>query len=89
MGEPHTKSLFEKEGEALAKKPERAQWRRCTNGPASLPKWRAAAERQRVATRAVVRTGGRQVELALLAVPLSGEREEAAGAVEELVRRAG
>jgi hypothetical protein len=61
----------------------------CLVYPASLPSWRAAVERQRVATRAVVRTGGRQVELALLAVPLSGEREEAAGAIEELVRRAG
>ena len=60
----------------------------CLVYPARMDTWRRLAERRRVATRATVRTGSRHVELALLAVPLSGQREELAGAIEQLVTSA-
>lgn len=52
-------------------------------GPAAMA---ALKERGRVATRATVRTGSRHVELALLAVPLTGDRDEGAAAIEKLLR---
>jgi hypothetical protein len=57
----------------------------CLVYPASRSAWMGLSERRRVAMRATVRTGARHVELALLAVPLSGNCEDAAMALSELV----
>jgi len=60
----------------------------CLAYPASPRAWEALRERGRVASRARVRSGSRNVELALLAVPLSGRVEEPARVVEQFVREA-
>ncbi len=57
----------------------------CLVYPASPTAWAGLVERGRTVTRARVRSGSRHVELALMAVPLSGEREAAAAAIERLV----
>lgn len=61
----------------------------CLVYPASMETWKSLVERRRVATRAVVRTGARHVELALLAVPLSGNCDVVASSVEQLITTAG
>ena len=58
----------------------------CLVYPARMESWRGLVQRRRVATRAIVRTGARHVELALLAVPMSGQCDEVAGPIEELLR---
>ena len=60
----------------------------CLVYPASPETWRRLVERGRVSMRAKVRAGARNVELALVAVPLSGDREAAGAAIEEIVRGA-
>lgn len=60
----------------------------CLAYPASVHTWQGLFERDRVYSRARVRTGGRQVELALLAVPLSGQANEPAGILEHFIRDA-
>lgn len=60
----------------------------CLAYPASVQTWKSLSERERVYSRARVRTGGRQVELALMAVPLSGKAEEAASVLEGFIREA-
>jgi hypothetical protein len=60
----------------------------CLAYPASPSAMAALKERGRVVTRARVRAGARQVELALLAVPLTGEREDGAEGMEQLLRSA-
>ncbi len=57
----------------------------CLVYPASVATWLGLVQRGRVAMRARVRSGARNVELALIAVPLSGDRVEAAHAIEEMV----
>lgn len=57
----------------------------CLVYPASHSTWLALEQRNRVVTRAAVRTGDRNVELALVAVPLSGDKEMAARAIERIV----
>jgi len=57
----------------------------CLVYPTTLNTWLQLDERQRVATRATVRSGARNVELALLAVPLSGHPEQLGQAIERLV----
>ena len=60
----------------------------CLAYPASVQTWKSLNERGRVFSRARVRTGGRRVELALLAVPLSGRSEEISAFLENLMREA-
>jgi hypothetical protein len=60
----------------------------CLVYPASPEAWQRLRERDRVCMRAKVREGARHVELALLAVPLSGEREAAGAAIEKIMRTA-
>jgi len=60
----------------------------CLAYPAAPAAWEALRERGRIVSRARVRTGSRRVEMALLAIPLSGRVEGAATIVEELVRKA-
>jgi len=60
----------------------------CLVYPATMGTWKRLADHQRIATRATVRSGSRHVELALLAVPLSGQREELASAIEALLKTA-
>lgn len=57
----------------------------CLVYPATLSTWSSLAERGRLATRATVRTGARHVELALVAVPLSGERDLAGQAIDAIL----
>jgi hypothetical protein len=57
----------------------------CLVYPAKLSTWDELSARGRTLTRARVRSGSRNVELALLAVPLSGKREGAARDVERLI----
>lgn len=59
----------------------------CLAYPAAPAAWEALRERGRVTSRARVRTGSRNVEMALLAVPLSGRVESAAKIIEEFVRK--
>jgi 5-methylcytosine-specific restriction endonuclease McrBC regulatory subunit McrC len=57
----------------------------CLVYPASHATWQGLAAQGRVVSRARVRSGGQRViELALMAVPLSGDREAAAPAIEQL-----
>ena len=56
--------------------------------PASPHGWDLLLERERVVSRARVRSGSRNVELALLAVPLSGRAADPARILEQLVREA-
>lgn len=58
----------------------------CLAYPAGPSAMAALSERGRIVTRAKVRAGARQVELALLAVPLTGERQVGAMAMEQLLR---
>jgi hypothetical protein len=60
----------------------------CLAYPATLSTWITLAERGRAWSRAKVRSTTRTVELALVAVPLSGEREVAGRAFEELLSTA-
>lgn len=60
----------------------------CLVYPASPSSWASLVERGRVCTRASVRTGARNVELALLAVPLAGDRDQAGAAIDRLVASA-
>jgi hypothetical protein len=60
----------------------------CLVYPASHSTWLALEQRNRVVTRAAVRTGDRNVELALVAVPLSGDKEMAGRALERIVATA-
>lgn len=60
----------------------------CLVYPASPSVWQGLVARGRTATRAKVRSGVRTVELALVAVPLSGACDEASRAVEQIVRAA-
>ncbi len=60
----------------------------CLVYPASPETWRRLVERGRVSMRAKVRSGVRNVELALVAVPLSGDRDAASAAIQEIVRTA-
>lgn len=48
----------------------------CLVYPTTLSSWRALKERGRTLARATVRASSRRVELALLAVPLCGQRDE-------------
>jgi len=59
----------------------------CLAYPAAPSAWLGLVERGRVASRAVVRSGARNVELALLAVPLSGDSQAAGRALEQIIRR--
>lgn len=56
----------------------------CLVYPASPGAWEALVARGRTVTRAKVRSGARNVELALMAVPLSGDRAGAGAALERL-----
>jgi hypothetical protein len=58
----------------------------CLVYPASPATWRRLAERGAATRRARVRSGARSVELALMAVPLSGQPDGPAHEVERLVR---
>jgi hypothetical protein len=60
----------------------------CLAYPAAPSVWEELRRRDRVLSRAPVRAGGRKVELALLAVPLSGRVDTPGAVLEELVRRA-
>ena len=60
----------------------------CLAYPASPRGWDLLLERERVVSRARVRSGSRNVELALLAVPLSGRAADPARILEQLVREA-
>lgn len=60
----------------------------CLAYPASPQTWGDLVQRGRVASRATVRTGGRHVELVLVAVPLSGDTASAARPLEEIIRTA-
>ncbi len=53
--------------------------------PCSVDRWKRLHERDRVLMRARVRGGGRQVELALLAVPLGAEIEDAVPYLERML----
>lgn len=57
----------------------------CLVYPASPSTWLQLAARGRIAMRARVRTGARNVELALVAVPLSGDCDQAGRAIERLL----
>lgn len=58
----------------------------CLVYPASQHKWGQLADQGRVVSRAVVRSSPRRVELALMAVPLSGKVSEPAAKLEGLFR---
>jgi 5-methylcytosine-specific restriction endonuclease McrBC regulatory subunit McrC len=58
----------------------------CLVYPASASAWEGLVERRRTVSRARVRTGGRNVELALLAVPLSGQSDRS---VDDLIAMLG
>lgn len=58
----------------------------CLAYPAGPAAWRSLQERGRTSMRARVRTGARRVELALVAVPLTGDGRTAGAAVEQLVQ---
>jgi hypothetical protein len=58
----------------------------CLAYPAGVDRWEELRRRNRVASRARVRSGKRQVELALLAVPLSGFVDGPAADLEHFVR---
>lgn len=60
----------------------------CLAYPASPSKWLTLRDHHRAMARARVRGGHRNVELALLAVPLSGRAEEAAGYIQTLFSKA-
>lgn len=60
----------------------------CLAYPAEPNAWRRLDARNRAMTRARVRGGEREVELALMAVPLSGDREEAGRSLQRLLRTA-
>lgn len=60
----------------------------CLVYPASAAVWPGLVARGRTAMRARVRTGERNVELALVAVPLSGDRSEAGEAIRRIVATA-
>jgi len=62
-------------------------WRMCSIGRIGRSLLCIVA-RGRVCMRAKVRSGARNVELALMAVPLSGERDEAAREVERIALQA-
>ena len=57
----------------------------CLVYPASPSAWQGLVARGRTITRAKVRSGARNVELALMAVPLSGDRDAAGVALERRV----
>ncbi|MDD5480262.1 hypothetical protein [Rhodoferax sp.] len=57
----------------------------CLAYPAPDAKWRHMQQEGRVLSRATVRHGLRQVEVALLAVPMSGKVEQAAKSIGELL----
>jgi hypothetical protein len=60
----------------------------CLAYPAGPTAWHRLVQRGRHVSRARVRTGARRVELALVAMPLSGDVAGAAREVEQLVREA-
>lgn len=60
----------------------------CLVYPASPSAWEGLVARGRTVTRARVRSGSRNVELALMAVPLSGDQAGAGVALEHLVSTA-
>lgn len=60
----------------------------CLVYPASQERWAHLSARDRVLSRARVRTGDRSVELALLAVPLSGDASGASVLMQRLLREA-
>lgn len=60
----------------------------CLAYPASLSTWAHLVERGRAWSRASVRTGARKVDLALVAVPLSGQRDVASRPLLDVVRTA-
>jgi McrBC 5-methylcytosine restriction system component len=60
----------------------------CLAYPAAPDVWEGLNQRNRVFSRARVRSGSRQVELALLAVPLSGHVEEPARIIQDFVKNA-
>lgn len=60
----------------------------CLVYPAAPEVWKRLAERDRVLFRARVRSGTRHVELALMAVPLSGVPDVPASLIERLMRDA-
>ncbi len=53
--------------------------------PCGVQRWRSLADRDRVLALARARTSARHVEVGLLAVPLGGEVEVAAGVLERVV----
>lgn len=57
----------------------------CLAYPADIGTWQRLRDAGRIVSRASVRSGPRVIELALVAVPLSGQRELAGRAFEELI----
>lgn len=60
----------------------------CLVYPAERSTWETLEARGRSVTRAKARSGARSVELALMAVPLSGDREASSVAIERLLHTA-
>lgn len=60
----------------------------CLAYPASPQAWAALKDKERVLSRATVRSGARKVELALMAVPLSGQVDDASSLIERLIKSA-
>lgn len=60
----------------------------CLAYPASTATWASLNERGRTMSRARVRSGSRNVEMALLAIPLSGKTAEPAALLERLIKEA-
>lgn len=57
----------------------------CLVYPASMERWEVRREQGKLVQRAEVRTGGRRVELALLAVPIGGQVEDTSAALVALL----